>query len=114
VQQGGGIANVPPLLFLKYMEVVIMRKSIKQLLAIFLIVLFFLLCFPPQSAARASAMDTAGQQTAQEDKAGDGAKLPQTGQLWWPVPVLAAAGLVLVLAGREIDRRQKEDHEVDR
>lgn len=25
--------------------------------------------------------------------------LPQTGQLWWPVPVLAAAGLLLIAAG---------------
>ena len=25
--------------------------------------------------------------------------LPQTGQLWWPVPVLAAAGLLLMVAG---------------
>ncbi len=24
-------------------------------------------------------------------------KLPQTGQLWWPVPVLAIAGIVCVL-----------------
>ena len=28
-----------------------------------------------------------------------GGKLPQTGQLWWPVPVLAFAGLVLFAAG---------------
>ena len=26
-------------------------------------------------------------------------KLPQTGQLWWPVPALLCAGLVLILAG---------------
>lgn len=26
-------------------------------------------------------------------------KLPQTGQIWWPVPVLFAAGLVLVIIG---------------
>ena len=26
-------------------------------------------------------------------------KLPQTGQLWWPVPILAGGGLVLMLAG---------------
>lgn len=30
---------------------------------------------------------------------GGGSKLPQTGQLWWPVPVLALAGLVLVIFG---------------
>lgn len=26
-------------------------------------------------------------------------RLPKTGQLWWPVPLLAAAGIVLLLAG---------------
>ena len=31
--------------------------------------------------------------------ASGGSKLPQTGQLWWPVPVLAAAGLILILIG---------------
>lgn len=36
---------------------------------------------------------------------GSGGKLPQTGMLWWPVAVLAAAGLGLVLAG-VIRRRQ--------
>lgn len=29
----------------------------------------------------------------------DGPKLPQTGQLWWPVPVMAIVGMVLVLLG---------------
>ena len=29
-------------------------------------------------------------------------KLPQTGQLWWPLPLLLCAGLVLMLAGRKI------------
>lgn len=28
-----------------------------------------------------------------------GGKLPQTGQLWWPVPVLTAAGLLCIVAG---------------
>lgn len=28
-----------------------------------------------------------------------GSKLPQTGQLWWPVPVLIAAGLILIIIG---------------
>ena len=26
-------------------------------------------------------------------------RLPQTGMLWWPVPVLAAAGLLLIVMG---------------
>lgn len=34
--------------------------------------------------------------------------LPQTGQLWWPVPVLVAAGLLLVIAGL-IRRRGAEN-----
>ena len=29
----------------------------------------------------------------------DDPRLPQTGQLWWPVPLLAAAGLALLTAG---------------
>lgn len=35
--------------------------------------------------------------------------LPQTGQLWWPVPLLAAAGLALTIAG--LLRRKGADHE---
>lgn len=35
----------------------------------------------------------------------DGPKLPQTGQLWWPVPVLAILGIVFLLIGW---LRQKE------
>ncbi len=34
-------------------------------------------------------------------------KLPQTGQLWWPVPVLAAAGLILFAAGTVISSKEK-------
>jgi len=36
-------------------------------------------------------------------------KLPQTGQLWWPVPVLAAAGLLLFAAGWK--RKKENGHE---
>ena len=35
-------------------------------------------------------------------------KLPQTGQLWWPVPVFAAAGLAFLAAGA-IRRRSSSD-----
>lgn len=34
-------------------------------------------------------------------------RLPQTGLLWWPVPVLVSAGLILILVGL---LRQKRDH----
>ncbi|MGM9584578.1 MAG: Cna B-type domain-containing protein [Faecousia sp.] len=36
-------------------------------------------------------------------------KLPQTGQLWWPVPVLIAVGLALVVVG--LVRRRKDEDE---
>ena len=36
-------------------------------------------------------------------------RLPQTGQLWWPVPVLFAAGLLLVILG--LVRRREDDYE---
>ena len=38
-----------------------------------------------------------------------GGKLPQTGVLWWPVPVLCAAGLTFLVAGRLF--LKKKDHE---
>lgn len=37
-----------------------------------------------------------------------GEKLPQTGQLWWPVPVLLAVGLLLVVLG--LVRRRGNAH----
>ena len=39
----------------------------------------------------------------------DGPKLPQSGQLWWPVPVLAAAGLFLIAVG--MVRRRGAEYE---
>ena len=39
--------------------------------------------------------------------AGEKPKLPQTGQLWWPVPVLTAAGLFLMLLGL-LRRKEKQ------
>lgn len=38
-----------------------------------------------------------------------GKKLPQTGQLWWPVPVLLMAGLTLVVIG--LVRRREDSYE---
>ena len=35
--------------------------------------------------------------------------LPQTGQLWWPVPLLAAAGLVCLILG--VLSRKRSRHE---
>ena len=36
--------------------------------------------------------------------------LPQTGMLWWPVPVLAVSGMVCFLAGW-VKKRKENDHE---
>lgn len=44
-------------------------------------------------------------------------KLPQTGQLWWPVPVLAAAGLLCLLVGfwkKVRDEKKTESKSGDR
>ncbi|MGN0484359.1 MAG: Cna B-type domain-containing protein [Lachnospiraceae bacterium] len=39
------------------------------------------------------------------------AKLPQTGQLWWPVPILAAGGTLFLLAGIVSKVRRRQDNE---
>ena len=40
-------------------------------------------------------------------------KLPQTGQLWWPVPLLMMAGVMCLLAGKVLrrsgDKKKKND-----
>ena len=36
-------------------------------------------------------------------------KLPQTGQLWWPVPILALGGLALVALGLGLKKRQRHE-----
>lgn len=42
---------------------------------------------------------------------GSQAKLPQTGQLWWPVPVLLFAGALLFFIGFITDRLSENDEE---
>ena len=37
------------------------------------------------------------------------AKLPQTGQLWWPVPILALGGLALLAIGLGLKKRQRHE-----
>ena len=37
--------------------------------------------------------------------------IPATGQLWWPVPVLAGAGMLLLIAGWYIQRKWSQEHE---
>lgn len=39
----------------------------------------------------------------------DGLKLPQTGLLWWPVPVLLTGGLLLIVLGLLCRRRDRDE-----
>ena len=47
--------------------------------------------------------------TSPPSSGGGGGKLPQTGQLWWPVPVLACAGLGCIAVG--LLRRREDRNE---
>jgi hypothetical protein len=40
-------------------------------------------------------------------------KLPQTGQLWWPVTILSMCGLAMILVGIGIRRRGNDRHEAE-
>lgn len=42
---------------------------------------------------------------------GQPSKLPQTGMLWWPVPLLACSGLLLLAVGLAMRRKQGDVHE---
>ncbi|MDO5400561.1 MAG: Cna B-type domain-containing protein [Eubacteriales bacterium] len=46
----------------------------------------------------------------QPENPGKPPRLPQTGQLWWPVPVLLSAGLLLVLIGMLRRRGQSREN----
>ncbi len=46
--------------------------------------------------------------TSPPSSGGGGGKLPQTGQLWWPVPVLVCAGLGCIAVGL-LRRREAKD-----
>lgn len=59
----------------------------------------------PGYTASVSREDTTFILTNQAPSAQPPAKLPQTGLLWWPVPLLAAAGLLCLLLGRRRARR---------
>ena len=41
---------------------------------------------------------------SEDDSSSSRETLPQTGQLWWPLPLLLCAGLILMLVGRKIRR----------
>ena len=44
---------------------------------------------------------------SETETSSNGGKLPQTGQLWWPVPALSAAGLILIAVGVRVNSKRK-------
>ena len=40
-----------------------------------------------------------------------GITIPETGQLWWPVPILAGAGMILFVIGWILHRKWSQEHE---
>ena len=38
-------------------------------------------------------------------------KIPQTGMLWWPVPLLVCGGLLFVVLGCRMRRRNREEND---
>ena len=51
------------------------------------------------SSGSGESSGSSGTDSTGGSSASTGSKLPQTGQLWWPVPVLIAAGLILIIIG---------------
>ena len=56
-----------------------------------------------KTGADSDESDGSGSKRPGDDNSGDNpGKTPQTGQLWWPVPVLSVIGLVLIALGLRI------------
>ena len=62
--------------------------------------------YHPAVRASAAAAASASASSASAGSAVRGVKLPQTGQLWWPVPFLALGGIFLILAGMWLRRER--------
>lgn len=63
------------------------------------------------AATGAEGGDGAGSGNGSSGSGGGGgeASLPQTGMLWWPVPVLAFAGIAVFMLGWRINRRNEDE-----
>ena len=62
--------------------------------------------YHPAVPASGAAAASASASSASAGSAVRGVKLPQTGQLWWPVPFLALGGIFLILAGMWLRRER--------
>lgn len=60
-----------------------------------------------------TAKEPGGSGDSENNSGNTGQKLPQTGQLWWPVPLLIMAGVMCLLAGKVLrrsgDKKKKND-----
>ena len=59
---------------------------------------------PPSKKPTGKTTDKTVNKTT--DKTSD--KLPQTGQLWWPVPLLMLAGVICLLVGKQLRKSMEE------
>lgn len=57
----------------------------------------------------ATSQQSGGKTTPASSGNNSGGKLPQTGQLWWPVVPLSIGGVILIAAGLTIRARKKSD-----
>ncbi len=64
--------------------------------------------------------ESGGKKTGADDESGSKrpggdtdseSTIPQTGQLWWPVPVMAVAGLILVALGLRVSSKKDSGHD---
>ena len=60
-----------------------------------------------------TAEETGGSGDGGNNPGNTGQKLPQTGQLWWPVPLLMLAGVMCLLAGKVLRRSGDEKKKKD-
>ena len=56
-----------------------------------------------------TSQQSGGKTTSASSNNNSGGKLPQTGQLWWPVVPLSIGGVILIAAGLTIRARKKSD-----
>ena len=63
----------------------------------------------PDNPGQPDQPDTPSQPDTPDQPTPDKPTLPQTGSLWWPVPVLAAGGLLCLLCGALTGRRKRHE-----
>ena len=62
---------------------------------------------PPTTPKTTVTPSTPKTPSGSSSPSGSKASLPQTGQLWWPVPVLCGIGLALIIGGSVLKRKKE-------